>query len=264
MASPAIRGEAEDVENATGAPQTVLVLGGTSEIGLATARALADRGAQRFLLAGRRPDALASAAASLRETGAAVETFTYDARDTEGHAAFAEAVTSRGWDVDLVLFAFGALGDQAEAEADPSHALEVLETNYVGAVSTALALLPRLHRQGHGTFVFLSSVAGERVRRANFVYGSSKAGVDGFAQGLGDAVQGTGLRVLVVRPGFVKTKMTAHLDPAPLSTTPEAVAAAIVRGLEKGAEIIWAPPLLRWVMVVLRHLPRAVFRRLPV
>lgn len=252
------------MENATGAVQTVLVLGGTSEIGLATARVLADRGARRFILAGRRPDATASAAAELRGTGAAVETLAFDARDTDGHAAFAEAATSRGWDIDLVLFAFGVLGDQARAEEDPSHALEILETNSVGGVSAALHLLPHLRAQGHGTLVFLSSVAGERVRRANFVYGSSKAGLDGFAQGLGDAVQGTGLHVLVVRPGFVKTKMTAHLDPPPLSTTPEAVAAAIVRGLEKRAETIWVPSHLRWVMTVLRHLPRALFRRLPV
>lgn len=251
------------MENATGGVQSVLVLGGTSEIGLATARALAERGAGRFLLAGRRPEALQGAAASLRETGASVETMAFDARDADGHAAFAEAAATRGRDIDLVLFAFGLLGDQERAEEDPSHAREILETNYVGTVSAALHLLPHLQRQGHGTLVFLSSVAGERVRRSNFVYGSSKAGVDGFAQGLGDALQGTGLRVLVVRPGFVKTKMTAGLDPAPLSTTPEVVAAAIVRALEKGAETIWVPPPLRWVMVALRHLPRAVFRRLP-
>jgi decaprenylphospho-beta-D-erythro-pentofuranosid-2-ulose 2-reductase len=109
----------------------------------------------------------------------------------------------------------------------------------------------------------LSSVAGERVRRSNFVYGSSKAGIDGYYQGLAAALAGSGVRVMIVRPGFVHTKMTRGRKAAPLATSPEAVAAAIVRGLRRGHEIVWAPPALRYVMVVLRHLPRAVFRRLP-
>ena len=115
--------------------------------------------------------------------------------------------------------------------------------------------------QGHGTIVVLSSVAGERVRKSNYVYGASKAGLDGFAQGLGDALQGTGARVMVVRPGFVHTKMTAGRKPAPFSTTPDAVADAVVRGLEKGAETIWAPPALRFVMSGMRHLPRPLWRK---
>lgn len=249
------------METGTGAVQSVLVLGGTSEIGLATAQALVARGARRIILAGRRPDEMASRAPRLRETGADVSTISFDARDTSSHEAFAKEALSGG-DVDLVLFAFGVLGDQARAEDEPDHALEIAETNYIGSVSVALHLLPALQAQGHGIFVFLSSVAGERARRSNFLYGSSKAGLDSFAQGLADAVRGTGLRVLVVRPGFVKTKMTAHLDPVPLSTTPEEVARAIVTALERGAETIWVPAALRWVMSGLRHLPRAVFRRL--
>jgi decaprenylphospho-beta-D-erythro-pentofuranosid-2-ulose 2-reductase len=126
-----------------------------------------------------------------------------------------------------------------------------------------LALARRLRAQGHGTLVVLSSVAGERVRAANFVYGSTKAGIDGFCQGLGDALHGSGVRVLIVRPGFVPTKMTAGRDKAPFSTTPDGVAEVVMRGLERGAETVWAPPVLRVVMAVARHLPRPVFRRLP-
>jgi decaprenylphospho-beta-D-erythro-pentofuranosid-2-ulose 2-reductase len=121
-----------------------------------------------------------------------------------------------------------------------------------------------MKQQGHGTIVLLSSVAGERVRKSNYVYGSSKAGIVGFAQGLGDSLAGTGVRVMVVRPGFVKTKMTAGLDPVPLSTTPEAVADAIVKGLARGSDTVWAPAPLRGVMAALRHVPRAIFRRLPI
>jgi decaprenylphospho-beta-D-erythro-pentofuranosid-2-ulose 2-reductase len=102
------------------------------------------------------------------------------------------------------------------------------------------------------------------VRRANFIYGSSKAGLDGFAQGLGDSLVGSGARVMVVRPGFVTTKMTAGMKPAPLAASAEQVAAAILEGLAKGAQIVWAPGALRPMMILARHLPRAVFRRLPV
>ena len=110
----------------------------------------------------------------------------------------------------------------------------------------------------------LSSVAGERVRRANFIYGSSKAGLDGFAQGLGDALQGTGARVLIVRPGFVRTKMTAGMPAAPMSTTPEAVAAATAKALAAGRDVVWVPASLRLAFAGFRHLPRVVWRRLPV
>jgi decaprenylphospho-beta-D-erythro-pentofuranosid-2-ulose 2-reductase len=129
-------------------------------------------------------------------------------------------------------------------------------------VSVGLAVARRLREQGHGTLVVLSSVAGERVRRSNFIYGSSKAGLDGFAQGLGDALVGSGANVLIVRPGFVRTKMTAGMSAPPLSTTADALAAAVVRALREGREIVWVPGGLRWVMMVVRHLPRRVFRRL--
>ena len=127
-----------------------------------------------------------------------------------------------------------------------------------------LAISARLRAQGHGTIVALSSVAGERVRKSNFVYGSSKAGVDAFYQGLGDALRGRGVHVMIVRPGFVTTKMTEGLEPAPLSTTPDAVAQAIAQGLERGRDTVWVPPTLRYVMSGLRHLPRSVFRRLKI
>ena len=112
--------------------------------------------------------------------------------------------------------------------------------------------------------VALSSVAGERPRRSNFVYGSTKAGFDAFYTGLGEALRELGGRVLVVRPGFVKSKMTTGLDPAPLATTPEAVAEAVVHAVRDGKEQIWVPGTMRVVMSGLRHVPRAIFRRLPV
>jgi len=130
-------------------------------------------------------------------------------------------------------------------------------------VSVTIPLVARLRAQGHGTIVLLSSVAGERVRKANFVYGSSKAGADGFYQGLGDKLAGSGVHVLIVRPGFVHSQMTAGMDPAPMSTTPDAVATAVVAGIARDREIVWVPGPLRAFMSALRHLPRPVFRRLP-
>lgn len=216
------------------------------------------------MLAGRDPEALQPAADALRNAGATtVDAVAFDALDTDSHPGFVNDVFARHGDFDVILLSFGVLGDQSLAENDAKHALDVIRTNYVGAVSVAVPIAQRLRVQGHGTLVVLSSVAAERPRRANFVYGSSKAGLDAFAQGLGDALHGSGARVMVVRPGFVKTKMTSGLQAAPFATTAEAVADAIVGGLRSGREIVWVPPILRWVMSAVRHLPRPVFRKLP-
>jgi decaprenylphospho-beta-D-erythro-pentofuranosid-2-ulose 2-reductase len=244
------------VKDALGEVQSVLVLGGTSEIGVATAKALVGRRARTVLLAAREPDRSAAAADELRAAGAdRVETLRFDATDTSSHDAFVDDVFERFGDVDLAIVAFGVLDGAAE---------DVVRVNFVGAASVMTPLARRMSDQGHGTIVLLSSVAGERARKSNFVYGSSKAGVDAFAQGLGDSLAGSGVNVMVVRPGFVKTKMTAGLDPAPFSTTADAVAEQIVKGLARGAHTVWAPPILRVVMAGLRHVPRPLFRRLPI
>ncbi len=191
-----------------------------------------------------------------------VATLAFDALDTDGHDRLLDAAVALIGELDVVIVAFGVLGDQKVDEAGGDGAVRQASVNYVGGVSVGLAAARRLRAQGHGVIVVLSSVAGERVRRANYLYGSSKAGLDGFAQGLGDALHGTGARVLIVRPGFVTTKMTAGRPPPPLSTTPEAVASATVAALRDGRGIVWVPGSLRFVMAVARHLPRPVFRRL--
>jgi decaprenylphospho-beta-D-erythro-pentofuranosid-2-ulose 2-reductase len=250
------------VKDAFGLPQSLLVLGGTSEIALATARRLIARRTRTVWLAGRPTPALDEAAAHLRSLGAQVRTVAFDALDPESHEAVLGKVFAEG-DVDMVLLAFGVLGDQAQDERRPVNAVRVAQTNYTGAVSAGLVCAGALQAQGHGSLVVLSSVAGERARRANFIYGSSKAGLDTFTQGLGDALHGTGVHVMVVRPGFVRSRMTAGLPEAPLATTPEAVASAIELGLRRRSETVWVPGALRVVMSAVRHLPRAVFRRLP-
>ncbi|MCO4695424.1 decaprenylphospho-beta-D-erythro-pentofuranosid- 2-ulose 2-reductase [Streptomyces sp. RO-S4] len=251
------------MKDAFGLPQSLLVLGGTSEIALAVARRLIARRTRTVWLAGRPSPGLDAAADQLRGLGAEVRTVAFDALDPATHEEALGKVFAED-DVDMVLLAFGTLGDQARDERDPGAAVRVAQTNYTGAVSAGLVCAGALQAQGHGSLVVLSSVAGERARRANFIYGSSKAGLDAFAQGLGDALYGTGVHVMVVRPGFVRTRMTAGLPEAPLATTPEAVASAVELGLRRRSETVWVPGALRLVMSALRHLPRGVFRRLPV
>lgn len=255
------------MRDALGEVGSALVLGGSSEIALATVGKLAERRLRTVVLAARRPEGLAEAVEQVRASGATtVDTVRFDATDAaaEHERVIGEAFDRHG-DLDLVLVAAGVLGnDQAELERDPGAARSVVETNFSGLVSATLAAANRLRAQGHGTLVVLSSVAGERARRSNFVYGASKAGLDAFAQGLGDALAPEGVRVVVVRPGFVHTRMTAGLEPAPLATTPDKVADAVVAAVARGSHTVWAPASLRVVMAVLRHLPRAVFRRLPI
>ena len=250
------------MRDATGAVQSVLVLGGTSEIGVATAKRLVRDRARRVILAARDPSSTDAAAGELRALGAEADSVGFDALDFDSHEAFVADVFDRFGDIDLVLVAWGVLGDQEQLPRDHDKAVEAVQVNYTGVVSVSVPLVERMRRQGHGTIVYLSSVAGERARASNFVYGSTKAGMDAFAQGLGDSLDGSGVRVMVVRPGFVKTKMTEGLDSAPLSTDADAVAESIAAGLRRNAHTVWSPAPLRVVMSALRHLPRPVFRRL--
>jgi decaprenylphospho-beta-D-erythro-pentofuranosid-2-ulose 2-reductase len=252
------------MRDALGEVQSILVLGGGSDIARATCKQLVSRRGARVVLAARKPESCDGVAAELRAAGAtAVDTVAFDATDFPSHEAFVRSTFDRFGDFDVVLVAFGVLGDQKRAEHDASAALEIVQVNYAGVVSVTVPLVERMREQGHGALVLLSTVAGERVRRSNFVYGSSKAGVDGYYQGLAASLAGSGVRVTIVRPGFVHTKMTAGLKAAPLAATPEQVADATVRAITRGTEIVWGPSALRYVMMVLRHMPRAVFRRLP-
>jgi decaprenylphospho-beta-D-erythro-pentofuranosid-2-ulose 2-reductase len=245
------------------AGRRVVVLGGTSEIALAIMRELESRAPREIALVGRDMDALARTADELTRVGCQrVLTFELDAGDIARHEqVIGEAFDELGG-ADIVILAVGILGERGGLPEEISGAVEVLEVNLVGAGSLLMYSARKLREQGSGTLVVLSSVAAERARAANVVYGASKAGLDALAQGLGDALHDHGVRVLVVRPGFVHTRMTRGLQPAPLSTTPSAVARVVVGGLDRGALTVWAPPALRWMMMAVRMLPRPLFRRL--
>jgi decaprenylphospho-beta-D-erythro-pentofuranosid-2-ulose 2-reductase len=249
--------------NAVGIPQSLLLLGGTSEIGLAIAENYARQSPLTVILAARPSDRLDAAAVRLRELGATVRTIPFDAKDVESHPAVIEQAFAED-DVDVTVVAFGLLGEAEQAWQDHAAGVELAQVNYIAPVSVGIALAQRLRKQGHGAIVALSSVAGERVRRSNFVYGSTKAGFDGFFLGLGEALRADGITVTVVRPGFVHTKMTEGLKPAPMATTPEKVAEIVVEAVRRRKDLVWAPGQWRVVMSVLRHIPRPIFRKLPI
>jgi decaprenylphospho-beta-D-erythro-pentofuranosid-2-ulose 2-reductase len=252
------------VINAVGAPQSLLLLGGTSEIALAIARKYVDRSPSlRVVLAARPSPRRDEAVATLERLGCRVEALDFDALDTSGHASVV-AAAAEGGDLDVSVVAYGLLGDNEQAWTEVDQAVRLAQVNYVAPVASGVALAEQVRRQGHGVVVALSSVAGERPRRSNFVYGSTKAGFDAFYTGLGEALRSHGGRVLVVRPGFVRTKMTEGLDPAPLAVDADDVADAVVSAVDSGAEQVWVPKAMRPVMSALRHLPRPVFRRLPI
>ena len=248
--------------NAVGAPQSLLLLGGTSDIALAIARKYAGP-ALRVVLAARPSERRTAAGTELKNLGCEVSEVDLDARDHESHAATIELAFAGG-DIDIAVIAFGLLGDPERAWQDPDLLLELAEVNYTAPVHLGALLAHRMQAQGHGWIVALSSVAGERVRRSNFVYGSTKAGFDGFFLGLGEALRDYGVHVLVVRPGFVKSKMTSGLDAAPLAVTPDQVAEAVTEGIGAKRELVWVPGTMRVVMSGLRHVPRPLFRKLPI
>ena len=237
------------MKDALGSVQSVAVFGGTSEIGLDIARALVADRARTVVLAARDTAGAEAAAAPLRSAGATVDVVPLDLERPDARAVF-----DRPGGIDVALVAVGML------EADPARLQSV---NGAGAVAVMAACADAMRAQGRGTIVLLSSVAADRPRVSNYAYGASKAAADAFARGLRDALAGSGVEVMIVRPGFVRTRMTAGMDEAPGAVDPAAVSAAVADALRSGRAIVYVPGFLRWVMLILKLLPRPIFRRLP-
>jgi decaprenylphospho-beta-D-erythro-pentofuranosid-2-ulose 2-reductase len=257
--------------DATGNPQTILLFGGTSEIGLAIVERYLKNAKARVILADL-PDhpGKDNAIAAMKEAGAkSVEWIDFDGIDTASHPKVIEAAAAGG-DIDVAIVAFGLLGDAEELWQNQRKAVQIAEINYTAAISVGVLVGEKMKAQGFGQIIAMSSAAGERVRRSNFVYGSTKAGLDGFYLGLGEALREFGVRVLVIRPGQVRTSTTiAHwkstgTKEAPFTVDKEYVAELAVTASAKGKELVWAPGAFRYVMMVLRHIPRPIFRKLPI
>ncbi|MDH2454937.1 SDR family NAD(P)-dependent oxidoreductase [Corynebacterium bovis] len=248
----------------------IALFGATSEIGGEIAVRLAtddDGHGNSVVLAARRPEALADLRARLLAAGAAeVETVFFDAADCPAQEEVVDRIEAGGA-VDTAVAAFGVLGDQEAAESDPAEVERILHTDFTAQAVLLTLLAARMRRRGRGTLVAFSSVAGARVRRPNYVYGSAKAGLDGFCQGMQDALAGTGVRLLLVRPGFVVGRMTAGMTPAPMSSTPAQVADATVRALGRPggvrADAVWIPARLGVLAAVTHVVPRWLWRRAP-
>jgi decaprenylphospho-beta-D-erythro-pentofuranosid-2-ulose 2-reductase len=247
------------VSTARPAIRTALVLGGTSDIAAAVLEDLAACGLEQVVLAVRDPSAIEPGVLP----GVSVHAVRWDALDADGHEQLlAESVEVTGG-LDLVLCAVGMLGHHAGISMAPTEVDRMVRTNFAGPAAALAACGEHLRRRGTGAIVVLSSVAGVRPRRSNYVYGSSKAGLDAFTRGLADALAGTAVQVLVVRPGFVRSRMTEGLDPAPFASTPDAVAAAVVRGLSRGrSTTVWVPSLLGPLFAVLVNVPGSLWRRI--
>lgn len=255
------------MKNALGEFQNILLLGGRSEIGVAIAQRVASGFTKRILLAGRNMtqqdiESVRSGLAKRNLTDVEVSVHEFDATDSTGHRAFIERLGGEAF--DLAIIAFGQLGQHEEMMDDPALAADLVAVNMAGVVSSGLACASALARRGQGHMLFVSSVAAVRTRRSNFIYGSTKAGMDAFAQGLSDAMVSSGVGVTIVRPGFVRTAMTAGIDPAPFATTAGDVADRVAEGMRRGKGVIWAPGVLRYIFSVMRVLPTPIWRRLPI
>jgi decaprenylphospho-beta-D-erythro-pentofuranosid-2-ulose 2-reductase len=253
------------VNDAFNHPRSVVVLGGSSEIaGALVDRLVADQ-CRTVVLAGRDPEALAHAAKRAQDNGAeTVKIVAFDALDVvHTENAIGACFDAIGESVDLVLVTLGLLGDAAADVREATRITENITVNFVWPAVALGSIAQRLRHQGYGRVVVFSSVAGVRIRETNFIYGSAKSGLDGYALGLAETLRGSGVQLQVVRPGFVRTKMTAGLRPAPFAVDPEMVATAVMRGIERNQPIIWVPSTLRWVFLALRHMPQQLWRRLP-
>jgi decaprenylphospho-beta-D-erythro-pentofuranosid-2-ulose 2-reductase len=242
--------------DALGRPQAVLLLGANSDIGLAIVERLV--GHNGFaILAGRDPK-------RQQESPHGDETHYryFDAADTSSHGKFFAETFAEHPGIDTVVLAFGVLHNQDDVNENPELAVEMATVNYVGAGSALLHAASQLRHHGGGQIVVLSSVAGLKPRQSNYVYGASKAGIDFLARGLARSAASSDVRVLVVRPGFVHTKMTAGMGPRPFAVTAETVAKAVADALARRDQVIWVPRVLRWVMGVVRLLPSSIVDRM--
>lgn len=253
------------MKNGVGVAQTVVLFGGTSDIGLAVLDRIVKSGTSHVVLVSRDTETAHRRIQPLvgAHPHTQVHHVEFDASDPSTMDAVLDRVTSLVGDIDVAVIAHGRLDENVDHYADPSTVVDLVSVNFTSAMGLMYGLARRMKDQGYGKIVLLSSVAGERVRKGNPAYGATKAGIDGFALALDHDLEDTGASILVVRPGFVHSKMTQGMESVPFSTTPEKVAVVVERALRSDAKVAWAPGILRWVFLILRNLPLRVWRRLP-
>lgn len=240
----------------------VLILGATSAIAQETAKVFAARGDKLFLVA-RHPERLAAVVADLQLRGAAqVASQVMDLTAGAGHEELVSGAETTLGGIDTVLLAYGTLGDQKASEQDFAIARRELETNFVSAAAWLTVVANRFEAQRRGTIAVISSVAGDRGRQSNYVYGSAKAALSAFTSGLRNRLFKSGVSVVTIKPGFVDTPMTAEVPKNPLFAKPDAVARGIVRAIERGSTVVYLPWFWRWIMAIIKAVPEGIFRKL--
>lgn len=242
--------------------ERIFIVGGTSAIAECVARIYAARGSRLFLT-GRRSDRLSMLSADLRTRGAAaVDTCTFDINDLEMHAKLIEQAWSALGGIDVVLVAHGTLPNQGDCEDSAALAVSEFTTNATSTIALVTALAKKMKPTNQGTIAVISSVAGDRGRASNYLYGAAKAAVSTFLSGLAQRLSATGINVLTIKPGFVDTPMTASFKKGPLWASPEKVALGIVRAIGRRRSVAYVPRVWWPVMQIIRVIPEAVFRRL--
>jgi short-subunit dehydrogenase len=242
--------------------QKILIVGATSAIAEASARLWAARGDALFLV-GRNTGRLETMVADLRVRGAAsVGCTTMDATDTAAHTAMLDAATEALGGLDVALIAHGTLPDQQACEASVALTLKEIDNNGLSVIALASLLGATFEAQGHGTLAAISSVAGDRGRQSNYVYGAAKGMVSLFLQGLRNRLSKKGVQVLTIKPGFVDTPMTASFKKGALWAQPEDIARGILRAIEWRSDIVYLPGFWRLIMLIIRHIPERIFKKL--
>lgn len=242
--------------------QKILIVGAASAIAEATARLCAARGDALFLV-GRNAARLETIAADLRVRGAAlVDCLVMDATDRAAHAAMLDAACAALGGLDVALLAHGTLPDQKACEVSVELTLQEIDSNALSVIALATLLAARLEAQGHGTLAAISSVAGDRGRQSNYVYGAAKGMVTLFLQGLRNRLAKKGVQVLTIKPGFVDTPMTAAFKKGALWAQPEDVARGILRAIARRRDVVYLPGFWRLIMLLIRHIPERLFKRL--
>lgn len=240
----------------------ILIIGATSAIAEACARQWAQRGDKVFLAA-RKADAMSSVAADLATRGAkAVGQKVFDAARLDQHAALIQDAAAFLGGLDVVLIAHGTLSDQARAQSEVDYALSEIAVNGTSVVSLMTLAGEHLAAQGSGCIAVISSVAGDRGRQSNYVYGSAKALVSAFASGQRQRLRKVGVNVMTIKPGFVDTPMTASFKKGALWAKPEKVASDILAGIDKGRSVVYTPGFWRFIMLIIKHIPEFVFVKL--
>jgi decaprenylphospho-beta-D-erythro-pentofuranosid-2-ulose 2-reductase len=241
-------------------PQTVAVLGATSEIGQAVLLQLPLENLNTCYLAARDPEKALNSLKHLMPAHTELIAVNFDAEETQSHEHVVDQLFGQG-DLDIAIIAAGTLGHDPKRD-DVANALNMMNVNYVGSGHLMLLIAEKMKKQAHGQILIISSFAQTRPRTDNFEYGSTKAGLDFMARGLNEKLRGTGVCISVLRPGFVRTRMTKLLPPAPFAVDPDVVGKLGAKLIKKQGSVDFAPSVLKWVAIIFKVLPQGVFRRI--